>query len=751
MIKYIKEEGIKVKLSKILRYVFVAVFMVSALFICAQAKDIYVDKMNGSNGNGYDGTILKPYRTIQKGVDSAGAGDTVIVRQAVYPEFVHIKSKGTANDPITVIAEPGTIITGANWTIRSNPGGNRWTNENFVDKHQQNLNVYSASLELNTGDTGLIIPSASELFPTRVLMDETDLLQYPTLEALKTFVLNQNDNYTLDGFSYGYYYDAVNKKIYVRLPGTDKNPNNHVMKVSPTYYKTTSLGTSNYGVTPGYGSYNLLVGDKYTLSAPVADSEPVVMPSYHVIIDGFTFETPGLAGVLLRASDVEIKNCKFLGCRYGVKGATRVIYDMAYCTDICINNCEYSQYPTYDEAVDFTLAVRKNEKTATNVPYPWWHKKSNGLSAYGIDANLRYEVGGLVGNMGERWEIKNNNIHDVFDGINGSAMTKYYEKYYNNGVLNTRNVGAEDIDIHHNRFEKCLDNCIEFEEHGKNVRVYNNEFINNFIPVSSQPTKGPEYPTDIYVYKNLFYNDAEVGRFWSQTANKATFAFKIGAKTTNWTFPWSENPPTGYERAVINLTGDGFNAYNNTMILPWGYPIAFTISNSDSWQRFCPLFVNMRFRNNVLVCHVKEIPTNPTGSYTGDLNDTSIYWDGISASGVGGVGSYIMNIYPVDDVTDPDYPGVTLGIEYSGNIFAPDEGTKNISSIFTATGGANVDNKNGMMFHSFDNLDFGASTQSPIFTAVTASNLFGVGAYAGAVAPGEHYVGPSVPSKTIGN
>ena len=103
------------KIIKILTFILI---LIPAIFINVQARTIYVDKMRGSNIN--DGSESTPYRTIQKGVDNASAGDTVIVKKAVYYESVHIKNKGTAENPIIIKAEEGTVVSGADEPLRKN-------------------------------------------------------------------------------------------------------------------------------------------------------------------------------------------------------------------------------------------------------------------------------------------------------------------------------------------------------------------------------------------------------------------------------------------------------------------------------------------------------------------------------------------------------------------------------------------------------------------------------------------------------
>ena len=113
--------------------------------------------------------------------------------------------------------------------------------------------------------------------PSRVLCDDTDLFTYPDLQALKTFTLEGG----IPGPAHGFAYDAAAHTLYVRLhAGTafgPPDPNTRTMKVSPP-------GSSRNIATPALANWSVL-----------ADG-----PAY-VELDGFTFETPGLAGVFAKA------------------------------------------------------------------------------------------------------------------------------------------------------------------------------------------------------------------------------------------------------------------------------------------------------------------------------------------------------------------------------------------------------------------------------------------------------------------
>jgi hypothetical protein len=66
----------------------------------------------GSDRN--SGTIVRPYRTVQRALRSAGPGTTVYVRTGTYEARVELSRSGTASAPITLTAYPGAhpVFTG---------------------------------------------------------------------------------------------------------------------------------------------------------------------------------------------------------------------------------------------------------------------------------------------------------------------------------------------------------------------------------------------------------------------------------------------------------------------------------------------------------------------------------------------------------------------------------------------------------------------------------------------------------------
>ena len=84
----------------------------------------YVDATSGSDAN--PGTAVLPFKTIQRGANAAGAGDSVRVLPGVYREQVVPPTSGLLAAPIRFAAEgPGVVLDGSDAAIAA---GATWTN-----------------------------------------------------------------------------------------------------------------------------------------------------------------------------------------------------------------------------------------------------------------------------------------------------------------------------------------------------------------------------------------------------------------------------------------------------------------------------------------------------------------------------------------------------------------------------------------------------------------------------------------------
>lgn len=530
------------------------------------ARNYYVSP-DGNDSN-VGSTYTQPYKTIQKAFSMATAGDQIIVEPGVYYGPFDLTKKGTESSHIKIVArdkgEGKTVFTNANQTIRENENKNLWVKND-------NSNTWVTNYTLTPNVTGT---TSSDLFPARLLCDGVDMLQFASLPDLKAG--------TYDGTvvsDYGYFYDRSNHKLFVRLRTDGKygsdDPNQHIIKVAPSYYTEINTGkfhgSSDSGDVIGHDSYNLCIG---TYDERRSDSQAAA-PSYYVDIEGITFETPGVTGILLRASDVTVRNCWFRGCRTAVRGAARSSADRIYSNNITIENCDYSQYPIMEDAQEII------NRLGTAGGFSWWVRK--GLTDFSKPFN--YEKGGFVTYMGQNWAIRKNYIHDCFDGISYKAMYRY--------KVDDAEVPAEYIEISGNVFENCIDNGIELENHGKNIDIYDNKFENIFIPISYQPLGGYPLPTNIRIYKNVMHNTRDFNEMFGITAGKKTYIFKIGCDVSQF-----DTEPTEF------VAGEnGVKVFNNTIVSP-GARMFENVSGSGKSK--IP-FRNFTFTNNVIVCDVNSV------------------------------------------------------------------------------------------------------------------------------------------------
>jgi hypothetical protein len=98
------------KLSLLTSWGLLSALVLGALATPINAADLYV-ATTGSDTTG-TGTVASPYRTMQKALNLASAGDNVLVRGGVYRETISLVGKsGRDNSPITLTSYPGETAT----------------------------------------------------------------------------------------------------------------------------------------------------------------------------------------------------------------------------------------------------------------------------------------------------------------------------------------------------------------------------------------------------------------------------------------------------------------------------------------------------------------------------------------------------------------------------------------------------------------------------------------------------------------
>jgi len=91
----------------------------------ARAATYYVDQNHPSASDGNAGGAASPFRTIQRGVNAAGAGDTVWVKRGVYEESVTVSSTANVNGP-TLLAAWSNDSVRIGSVLRDTPAPAAW-------------------------------------------------------------------------------------------------------------------------------------------------------------------------------------------------------------------------------------------------------------------------------------------------------------------------------------------------------------------------------------------------------------------------------------------------------------------------------------------------------------------------------------------------------------------------------------------------------------------------------------------------
>jgi len=428
--------------------------LVGGLPALAAATTWHVDAAAGDDAAA--GSEAAPWRTIMRACKVVEPGDTVLVHPGVYFEHVKLERSGTAAAPITFASVAGadrTSLTGAHPALRR--GELAWT---AVD-----------------GTAGLWrVPLAAE--PATVLCDELNLYRYPSLAELRAFRVNDVAGQKLPGPGPRHGFAWAEGQLYLRLHPDgrdgDRDPGRHVIKASPPR---------------GAGFRGDEIDSRLRANFGVVTGGPA-----HVVIQGFTCESPGFCGVWTRAGGVTVRDCRFLGCRTGVRGWDRSEKTPRQLSeDVTIEGCEFSEAPLYQDAADLIAEVcaLPDAERQGLARFFWWHRKGGAYTS---------EIG-LVTAAGRRWTIRNNDVHDVLDGLSFMSLSF-----------------AEDCLVEGNRFTRILDNAVEAENHAQRLRVVGNQVVDCFEPFSYQPLGGTPWPTDIVFERNVVSFTRAGAALWSR-------------------------------------------------------------------------------------------------------------------------------------------------------------------------------------------------------------------------------------------
>jgi hypothetical protein len=396
-----------------------------------------------------------PEQSLQETADKLQPGDTLLLAEGTYYQSFVLTKSGTAGSPIMIkAAVPGKVIlTGAMRTapefeqVEGPIYKTKWAAKNLKDRGTRKV---------------------------WVVADERNLYNYSNMEEMKTCKPGKGrDTTPLEGFLYR------DGELYIRLLG---------------------------GANPDKA--------KVAVSRPDTTILVDIKGQEHVVLEGLRFHVaPDNAvrlGVRLHphtvCKHIVIRDCYFHGCYSAIVGQNvrvnrpggAVEYGPS---DITVEHCEFSNYPTYDW-LHYSMVLEQ----------PAWRALYH--STLGGNAIL---PGGNV----TAWKIRHCYIHDTFDGI-GVATTGVKDPALGNEYA-------------YNLLHRCADDNIEFDSiEYAGVRAHHNVILEGQCLLGLSPVQRGGVTID----HNIIYASPEYGIPWS-------VIFKFSTPSANAFWRGGFNPLSG--------------------------------------------------------------------------------------------------------------------------------------------------------------------------------------------------------------
>ncbi len=501
-------------------------------------QNIFVSADEGSDSN--PGSMDKPFKTIQKAVDSAGPGSRILVREGIYRESVRVNLTGSESEPIIIEAYENeeVILSGleeikGNWSVHEGniykiktdlPLGSmtmifsdkeklmpaRWPNVgSFLERSSGIADTKSGRLtntSLYDGDMPDIDWSGGKLWVYVNWFGWTsEIVNYANRTL--TIVDRAPDEWTQLGFNTGstkwyyiydhlaaldaereWYYDKNASELYVYLPG-GKNPDDVLMEKN---VRRTAMDLS--------GSSFVHVKNIHIMGADLKGSSVrnILLDGLNIQDYGFDadningYGSQGNIGITFSGHDVDIRNSEISGASGNglkVKGDRAVLFNNY------IHDIGYSGTFSVALIVDGSDAhIVHNTVTRTGASAIGGNYLYHSIIEYNDFSNcgmVSYDNGTMhwAKNDYGNTEIRYNDFREGRDG----AAYVYIDNACSNLLVHHNNI----YDIHTDRGQ-----AIGINHPGNYIQIYENSVEGSFRSVHGHVFVDDTYK--ISVYNNKF-------------------------------------------------------------------------------------------------------------------------------------------------------------------------------------------------------------------------------------------------------